>query len=318
MNKGFKKEKLVGEIRLNKYLSDAGICSRREADRLIESGKVYVDGIVAVQGMKIMPNQKVEVKGQKVEREKEMVLLAVNKPRGVVCTTDNRWGDKTVYEMLDFPKRVFSIGRLDKDSEGLLLMTNNGDILNKIMRAGNFHDKEYLVTVNREITPEFLKKMAAGVYLKELEVKTRPCKVELAGKCQIRITLTQGLNRQIRRMCEALGYKVTRLLRVRIMNIELGNLKPGEYRSITRKELAVLNEQLKDSVSVATAEVKSVPQEKKTTVKNGTDIKNKYTNNANTQKTSNVNRKSGENRLKNSEGRQPERKRKTVNTGKVR
>ncbi len=302
MNKGFKKEKLTGEIRLNKYLSDAGICSRREADRLIELGKVYVDGIVAIQGMKIMPNQKVEVKGQKVEREKEMILLAVNKPRGVVCTTDNRWGDKTVYDMLDFPKRVFSIGRLDKDSEGLLLMTNNGDILNKIMRAGNYHEKEYLVTVNREITPEFLKKMAAGVYLKELEVKTRPCKVELAGKCQIRITLTQGLNRQIRRMCEALGYKVTRLLRVRIMNIELGNLKPGEYRSITRKELAVLNEQLKDSVSAPNTEQKS--EIKTATVqkaKNNTTIKN-------AQNKADATKKTEGNRFQKTEGKQSDRK----------
>lgn len=251
MVQGFKKEKLTGEIRLNKYLSDAGICSRREADRLIETGKVYVDGQVAVQGMKITANQRVVVKGQEVEREKEMVLLAVHKPRGIVCTTDKRWGDETIYDLMNYPKRIFSIGRLDKDSEGLLLMTNNGDILNKIMRAGNNHEKEYLVTVDHEITQEFLKKMSGGVYLKELEVKTRPCKVELAGKCQFRIYLTQGLNRQIRRMCSACNYKVTRLVRTRIMNIELGNLKPGEYRSLSRKELAVLNEQLRNSTSLS-------------------------------------------------------------------
>ena len=243
----FKKELPAGEIRLNKYLSDAGVCSRREADRLIESGVVLVDGETAVQGMKITASQIVTVRGQKVEREQEMVLLAVNKPRGVVCTTDQRWGDQTIYDLLNYPKRIFSVGRLDKDSEGLLLMTNNGDILNKIMRAGNYHEKEYVVTVDREITPEFLKKMAAGVYLKELNVTTRPCRVELAGKCQFRIVLTQGLNRQIRRMCSAFHYNVTRLLRVRIMNIELGNLRPGEYRSVSRKELALLNEKLKDS-----------------------------------------------------------------------
>jgi 23S rRNA pseudouridine2604 synthase len=249
MGQVFVKEKITGEIRLNKYLSDAGICSRREADRLIEAGKVLVDGTAARQGMKIKPGQKVSVKGEQVEREQEMILLAVNKPRGVVCTTDTRWGDQTIYDLMNYPKRIFSIGRLDKESEGLLLMTNNGDILNKIMRAGNYHEKEYLVTVNKTITPEFLKKMAAGVYLKELGVKTRPCKVALAGEKQFRITLTQGLNRQIRRMCEANYYKVTRLMRVRIMNIELGKLKPGEYRSVSRKELAALQQALKHSTN---------------------------------------------------------------------
>lgn len=252
MKQGFQKEKITGEIRLNKYMSDAGFCSRREADRLIEQGKVLVDGVVATQGMKVTQKQKITVKGQELSREKEMILLAVNKPRGVVCTTDKRWDDQTIYDLLNYPKRIFSIGRLDKDSDGLLLMTNNGDILNKIMRAGNYHEKEYLVTVDREITPNFLRKMSEGVYLKELEVKTRPCKVQLAGKNQFRIILTQGLNRQIRRMCEALHYKVTRLQRVRIMNIELGDLKQGEYRSITRKEMAALSEQLKYSTNQGT------------------------------------------------------------------
>lgn len=247
MKQGFVKEKISGEIRLNKYLSDAGVCSRREADRLIEAGDVSVDGVTAVQGMKLRPGQRVLVKGQAVKRETEMVLLAVNKPRGVVCTTDTRWGDRTVYDVLNYPKRIFSVGRLDKDSEGLLLMTNNGDILNKIMRAGNYHEKEYLVTVDKKITPEFLEKMAKGVYLRELDVKTRPCRVKLVGEKQFRIILTQGLNRQIRRMCESFHYKVTRLIRVRIMNIELGELKPGEYRSVTRKEWAKLQESLKKS-----------------------------------------------------------------------
>lgn len=246
MNRGFVKEKVTGEIRLNKYLSEAGICSRREADRLIESGLVCVDGEKAQQGMKVRPEQHILVKGKEVTREKEMLLLVMNKPRGTVCTTDTRWGDKTVYELLDTEKRVFSVGRLDKDSEGLLLLTNDGNILNKIMRAGNYHEKEYLVTVDKKITAEFLEKMRKGVYLKELGVKTRPCRIELAGEKQFRIVLTQGLNRQIRRMCEAFHYKVTRLLRVRIMNIELGNLKPGEYRSITRKELAQLRQQLQE------------------------------------------------------------------------
>ncbi len=243
----FMKEQTAGGVRLNKYLSDAGFCSRREADRLIEAGKVLVDGKTAVQGQKVTRGQQVLADGRKIEPEPELILLAVNKPRGVVCTTDRRWGDRTIYDVVDYPKRVFSVGRLDKDSEGLLLMTNYGDILNKIMRAGNYHEKEYLVTVDRDITPEFLSRMAAGVYLKELDVTTRPCRVELAGKCRFRLVLTQGLNRQIRRMCEALHYRVKRLVRVRIMNIELGDLKPGEYRAVTRKEFARLQEQLRSS-----------------------------------------------------------------------
>ncbi|MCD7743981.1 MAG: pseudouridine synthase [Lachnospiraceae bacterium] len=234
-------------VRLNKYLSDAGVCSRREADRLIETGRVSVDGRSALTGQKVLPSQTICVDGQTVRPETELILLAVNKPRGVVCTTDDRWGDVTIYDMLDYPKRIFSIGRLDKDSEGLLLMTNYGDIVNKMMRAGNFHEKEYLVSVDREIQPDFLKRMSGGVYLEELDVKTRPCQVELTGKAQFRIVLTQGLNRQIRRMCAALGYRVTRILRVRVMNIELGDLKPGEYRPVSRKEYAQLKELLADS-----------------------------------------------------------------------
>lgn len=245
----YTKEQTQGEVRLNKYLSDAGLCSRREADRLIEAGKVLVDGQRAAQGQKVSRGQQVEVNGRRIEPEQEMILLAVNKPRGVVCTTDRRWGDRTIYDVVDYPKRIFSVGRLDKDSEGLLLMTNYGDILNKIMRAGNYHEKEYLVTVDRDITPDFLNKMAAGVYLEELGVTTRPCRVELAGKCQFRLVLTQGLNRQIRRMCEALHYRVKRLVRVRIMNIELGDLRPGEYRPLTRKEFARLQEQLRYSTN---------------------------------------------------------------------
>lgn len=244
MRKAFTKERLPEEIRLNKYLSGAGVCSRREADRLIESGAVKVDGEKAYPGMKIHPGQDVFVKGKKIEQERELILIAFNKPRGVVCTTDTRWGDRTVYDFVQQEKRIFSIGRLDKDSEGLLLLTNDGDIQNKIMRAGNYHEKEYLVTVDRRITPEFLKKMSEGIYLKELGVKTRTCRVELAGERQFRIVLTQGLNRQIRRMCEACRYKVVRLQRIRIMNLSLGSLKEGEYRSVTRKELAQLKELL--------------------------------------------------------------------------
>lgn len=247
MTQGLRKEAAGGALRLNKYISDAGVCSRREADRLIEAGKVEIDGRVATLGSRVAPGQPVKVNGTFISREEEMVLLVVNKPRGVVCTTDTRWGDPTIYEILKYPKRIFSIGRLDKDSEGLLLMTNNGDILNKIMRAGNYHEKEYVVTVDKEVTPEFLKKISDGIYLEELDVKTRPCQAEKAGSTSFRIILTQGLNRQIRRMCRACHYRVTKLRRVRIMNIELGDLRPGEYRNVSRKEYAVMRKALKNS-----------------------------------------------------------------------
>lgn len=232
------------EIRLNKYLSEAGVCSRREADRLIESGKVTVDGKRAETGMKITDLQVVCVGKKEVRPKSEMVLLAVNKPVGIVCTEEKR-EKNNIINFLKYPTRVTYIGRLDKDSEGLLLMTNNGDIINKMMRSGNQHEKEYKVTVNKPITPEFIEKMANGVPI--LDTVTRKCKVEVIGKYKFRIILTQGLNRQIRRMCEYLGYKVTKLERVRVMNIELGNLRPGEYRKVADAEIAELYELIKDS-----------------------------------------------------------------------
>ena len=236
------------EVRLNKYLSEAGLCSRRMADKMIEAGEITVDGKPATVGMKVFPEQTILVKGRPFERMTELVLLAVNKPVGIVCTTDKRWGDQTVEDMLQYPQRIFSVGRLDKASEGLLLMTNNGDILNKIMRAGNYHEKEYEVTVNKPITESFLKDMAAGGIM-VMEQKTRPCVVEQLGKRKFRIILTQGLNRQIRRMCEACGYSVVKLCRIRIMNIHLGHLKPGAYRNLTEREIKELYEQLQDSSS---------------------------------------------------------------------
>ena len=217
-------------VRLNKYLSEAGVCSRREADRLIETGRVTVDGQRAQTGMRIVPGQVVKVGNKVVSKQDEMIVLAVNKPRGIVCTEERRERDSIV-RFLNYPVRVTYIGRLDKDSHGLLLMTNNGDIINKIMRAANKHEKEYKVTVDKEITEDFLKKMAAGVPI--LDTVTRPC--------------TQGLNRQIRRMCEALGYEVKDLLRVRVMNITLDGLKDGQYRKLTDQELNELYDQLKDS-----------------------------------------------------------------------
>lgn len=246
MEEEFVKRSEKGEIRLNKYLSEAGVCSRREADRMIEAGKVTVDGRRAMSGMRVSEGQRILVDGKAVEREKKMVLLAVNKPVGVVCTTDTRWGDVTVDQLLHYPKRIFYVGRLDKDSEGLLLMTNNGDILNKIMRAGNYHEKEYEVTVDKELTEDFLKRMAEGG-IPILDQVTRPCRVKKLGKKRFRIILTQGLNRQIRRMCEYLGYRVVRLIRVRIMNIRLEKLRPGEYREVTAKEQERLYEMLKTS-----------------------------------------------------------------------
>ncbi|MDO4523333.1 MAG: pseudouridine synthase [Eubacteriales bacterium] len=233
--------------RLNKYLSENGVCSRREADRLIEAGRVTVDGKPAVSGQKVLQHQQILVDGRGVTKETEMILLAVNKPRGIVCSSKSQGGDTTIEEFLHYPKRIYSIGRLDKDSEGLLLMTNNGEILNKIMRAGNFHEKEYLVEVNREFDEHFLRDMAEGVWLSELSVRTRPCRMERVDKRRFRIILTQGLNRQIRRMCSELGYRVVALRRERIMNIRLGHLKTGAWRKVTNTEMEELYDLIRDS-----------------------------------------------------------------------
>lgn len=240
-------------VRLNKYLSEAGVCSRREADKLIDSGRVYVDGMRAVQGMKVDETNEVRV-GKKVIRGSERkVVLAVNKPAGIVCTEDQR-EKKNIIRFLKYPTRVTYAGRLDKDSEGLLIMTNDGDLINGMMRARYAHEKEYKVTVDKEITDTFILEMSEGVRIvdkeKNLDVVTRPCKVEKIGKYTFSIVLTQGLNRQIRRMCQALGYKVTKLVRVRIMNIRLDGLKSGEIREITGAE----REKLYESVNKRTSE----------------------------------------------------------------
>lgn len=231
-------------VRLNKYLSEAGVCSRREADRLIASGRVTVDGRPGETGMKVWPGQKVCIGKKVVSRQEEMVLLAVNKPVGIVCTEERRERN-SIIRYLDYPVRVTYIGRLDKDSRGLLLMTNNGDIINQIMRSANRHEKEYKVTVDREVTRDFLDRMAAGVPI--LDTVTRPCQVQKIGKYTFSIILTQGMNRQIRRMCEALGYQVKDLVRTRILNIRLGNLKEGEYRQVTDEELNELYERIRGS-----------------------------------------------------------------------
>ncbi len=235
-------------IRINKYLSEAGVCSRREADRQIAAGQVTINGKVAVMGDKVSSKDQVMFGKKLVSKEEEIILIAVNKPTGIVCTAEKREKDNIV-DYVNYPKRIYPIGRLDKNSHGLILMTNQGALVNKMMRSRNFHEKEYLVRVNREVTKAFLQGMAKGVYLAQLDVSTRPCQVEKVGRYTFRIILTQGLNRQIRRMCEAFQYRVVDLKRVRIMNIRLGDLKEGAYRKITSEEWTELRSQLMKSSS---------------------------------------------------------------------
>lgn len=233
-------------IRINKYLSEAGFCSRREADRLVEAGRVTADGRVVLPGEKVAEGTCVCVDGKPVGREERKVLLLFYKPRGIVCSTKKQRDETTVTEYLSYPVRVYPVGRLDKESEGLLLLTNQGDLVNRIMRAGNYHEKEYQVRVDRPVDEAFLDGMRRGVPI--LDTVTRPCTVEKTGRNSFRIILTQGLNRQIRRMCEYFGYQVTSLKRVRIMNLTLKGLRPGEYREITAAEYQELEKNLKDSV----------------------------------------------------------------------
>lgn len=233
-------------IRLNKYLSEAGYCSRREADRLIEEGKVFVDGNKAIMGMRVDDTNLIRVNGKTISNKEKPVIIALNKPRGIVCTAQK----KEKYNIIDFVNyktRIYPVGRLDKESEGLILLTNMGDLVNKIMRAGNYHEKEYIVTVDKVVTKEFLKKMSEGVPI--LDTVTRKCKVEKIDDYCFRIILTQGLNRQIRRMCEHFNYNVKKLVRVRIMNIKLGDLPVGKYRELTSGELEKLTELTKNSSS---------------------------------------------------------------------
>lgn len=227
-------------IRLNKYLAECGICSRREADKLIGQSRVTVDGHRAECGTQISGNEVVEVNGRRVSAVPSRVVLAYHKPVGVTCTEKDRHAQKTITEALKYPVRLTYAGRLDKESGGLIIMTNDGDLIQRMMKGANRHEKEYVVKVDREITPEFLSGMAGGVFLRELDETTRPCRLEYIGKYTFKIILTQGLNRQIRRMCEAFGYRVVSLLRVRVVNIELGGLKSGEYRELVGGELSEL------------------------------------------------------------------------------
>lgn len=225
-------------VRLNKYISESGFCSRREADKLIESGVVTIDGIKATMGTKVSKSQIVKVNGKLISKEEDLVYIVLNKPVGITCTTEHKVKGNIV-DFVNHKKRIFPIGRLDKDSQGLILMTNDGDIVNKILRAGNNHEKEYIVTVNKPINEEFVRRMSNGI--KILGQVTKKCYVKKEGNNTFRIILTQGLNRQIRRMCEALGYEVVKLKRIRIMNINLGELRMGEWRDLTYKELKGLN-----------------------------------------------------------------------------
>ncbi len=228
------------QIRLNKYLAQCGVCSRREADKLIEQGRVAVNGQIVPMGCMVSMADEITVNRKVIQGRKKTVVLAYNKPVGVICTEKDRHADKIITEMIDYPIRVTYAGRLDKDSEGLILLTNDGDLIQAMMKGANRHEKEYLVKVDREITPVFLAKMAGGLYLAELDANTRPCEVEQIGKFTFRIILTQGLNRQIRRMCQTCGYQVKSLKRLRVMNVELGNLKVGTYRELTQEELGGL------------------------------------------------------------------------------
>ncbi len=239
------REDFSGGIRINRYLSEAGVCSRRQADREIEAGHVTIDNRTAAVGDRVMPGVTVRFCGREVCPESERILLAFNKPAGIVCTTDKRERDNII-DYIGYPKRIYPVGRLDKRSEGLILLTNEGDLVNGIMRASNYHEKEYDVTVDRDLTEPFLEAVGKGIYLPELGVTTRGCLVRQTGKRRFTIILTQGLNRQIRRMCEAFGYRVTRLVRVRIMNICLGDLPEGTYRDVTPQEQRELMRLIRD------------------------------------------------------------------------
>ncbi len=228
-------------MRLNKFISESGKASRRGADKLIEEGRVKINGRKAKIGDQVKPGDEVMVNGQRIRLARNNVYLALNKPVGITCTTEKNVKGNIV-DLVNHPLRVFNIGRLDKDSDGLILLTNDGDMVNEILRAENNHEKEYIVSVDKPITPEFVEKMSKGVRI--LGTKTLPCKVEQLSKYEFKIILTQGLNRQIRRMCEALGYEVYRLQRVRIMNIHLGNLPVGQWRDLTKKETTRLFQDL--------------------------------------------------------------------------
>lgn len=230
-------------IRINKFLSEAGVCSRREGDKLVEAKRVTVDGEYVTTGTRVLPGQHVFVDGKEVCLEEEEVVLLFHKPRGIVCTAEKREKDNVI-DFLHYPVRIYPVGRLDKDSHGLLILTNQGDLTNEILKASNYHEKEYVVRVNKPITGQFMMHMQQGVYLSELDKKTAPCKVKKLDDKTFSIVLTQGLNRQIRRMCRELDYHVRDLKRVRIMDYTLDGIAEGSYRELTKAEIAQLKKQL--------------------------------------------------------------------------
>ncbi len=251
------------QISLNKYISSSGFCSRREADKLIEQARVTINGELVLPGARVSVGDKVEVDGEPIKSAsaaKRPIYIAFNKPVGVTSTTDLK--DKTnIISFINHPKRIFPIGRLDKDSDGLIFLTNDGDIVNKILRAANHHEKEYIVNVDRAVTPEFIKQMSAGIPM--LGTMTKKCFVRQEGSRRFRIILTQGLNRQIRRMCEYLDYKVVTLTRVRIMNVQLGKLPVGKWRYFTPEEVDTMNEMMADSVNAPEAGETRKPKKRK-------------------------------------------------------
>lgn len=230
------------KMRLNRYLAQCGVCSRRDADKLIASGQVLVNGVRARVGQCVEAADRIRVDGRELGGVQEKVVLAFYKPVGVTCTERDAHAERTIGDLVSCPVRVTYAGRLDRDSEGLLLLTNDGELIDAMMRGANGHEKEYLVKADKEITDVFLSKMEKGVYLKELDTVTRPCRTQKTGKYTFRIVLTQGLNRQIRRMCAALGFRVRSIRRIRVMNISLGDLRPGEYRRLSEGECAQLYE----------------------------------------------------------------------------
>lgn len=232
------------EIRLNKYISETGFCSRREADKLIESGRVTINGVKALMGTRVKEGTDVRVDGKPIKRTNELVYIALNKPVGITCTTEKKIKGNIV-DFVNHKERIFPIGRLDKDSQGLIFLTNDGDIVNKILRAGNNHEKEYIVKVDKDITDRFISYMSKGVRI--LGTVTKECHVEKINRNTFKIILTQGLNRQIRRMCETLGYNVIKLNRVRIMNVTLDKLPMGKWRNLTSKELREINDLINNS-----------------------------------------------------------------------
>ena len=236
--------------RLNKAISETGYCSRREADRLIEQGKVKVNDTIAGLGVQVSENDQIFVEGKLISNNVKLIYLAFNKPVGITSTTDTTI-KSNIIDFINFPERIFPVGRLDKPSEGLIFMTNDGDIVNKILRSKNNHEKEYVVTVNKKITPDFIEKMGGGVPV--LDTITKKCTVTKLNDFAFNIILTQGLNRQIRRMCDYLGYEVKTLKRVRIMNVKLGNLKSGKYRHFTKDELTEVLRLVEDSVKTMEA-----------------------------------------------------------------